>query len=102
MDVLTLEAEDIPAEQVNQAPCFVDTVALDAITIDQCMVREHDRDPVHAARRDGVVASIRAGNEIRPLIVLGNESFLVDGYARYRALKSLNIQRVQVLRQKAA
>lgn len=100
MDVLTAEAEDIPVEKINHGPWYVDTVAFDEITVDGRMVSEHDRDPVHIARRAGVVASIRAGNEIKPLIVLGEELFLVDGYARYRALKSLNIERVQVLRQR--
>ena len=99
-DVLVAEAGDIPAEKINQGPWFVDTVTLRDITIDRRMIGEHDLDPVHIARRDDVIASIRAGHEIKPLIALGEELFLVDGYARYRALQKLRVERVQVLRQR--
>ncbi|NYH92188.1 hypothetical protein [Actinopolymorpha rutila] len=50
-------------------------------------------------RRDGFVERIRSGVHLPPLIVLGRELKLVDGYARYRALRLLGIGSAQVLRQ---
>jgi ParB-like chromosome segregation protein Spo0J len=43
--------------------------------------------------------SIKRGIPIYPLILLGKNLFLVDGYARYRALKELDIKKVKVIRQ---
>jgi hypothetical protein len=102
MDVLASEAGDIPAKKIRQGKWVLDTVSLHEITIDERMASEHDSDPRHVKRRDEFVTSIRAGREINPLIVLGEDLFLVDGYARYRALKICNVKRVQVLRQKMA
>lgn len=34
---------------------------------------------------------------ILPLIVLGREKFLVDGYARYRALKEIGVDKAKVI-----
>jgi len=100
MDVLASEAGDVPDEKIHQGNWVLDTVSLDDIRIDQRVASDHENDPLHTKRRDGFVASITAGKEIKPLIVLGDDLFLVDGYARYRAMKLLNVKRVRVLRQK--
>lgn len=99
MDVLALEADDVPVEKIHQGKWVLDTVSLEEIKIDERMASGHDHDARHVKRRDGFVASIRAGREIKPLIVLGEDLFLVDGYARYSALKDLHVKRAQVLRQ---
>ena len=90
-DVLALEAGDVPVEKTHRGTWVLDKVLLDDIKIDVHMASEHDSDARHVKRRDDFMASIRAGKEIKPLIVLGADLFLVDGYARYRALKDLTV-----------
>ena len=101
-DTLASEAPDIPPEKLNQGKWFADTLPLDEIQVDQRMADNHKRDPLHIKRRDGLMARIRAGKEINPLIVLGADLFLVDGYARYSALKELRVKHARVLRQRTA
>ena len=101
-DTLASEARDIPLEKLNQGKWFADTLSLDEIKVDERMADNHKRDPLHIKRRDRLMALIRAGKEINPLIVLGADLFLVDGYARYSVLKELRVKHVRVLRQKTA
>lgn len=103
--VLAVEAPDIPDALVTAYAWTQTTMPLDVLRLDQAMLDRHDRDPVHIARRNGFVGRIRAGEPIPPLIVLGleprdgTEPKLVDGYARYRALRLLGCAHASVLRQ---
>ncbi|GEM_PF-6698327 len=99
LDVLSREAPDIPMDLIARSPWFEDTVPLSALRPDHEMLARHDHQPEHIQRRDRFLARVRAGAEIPPLTALGADLFLVDGYARYGALKRLQIQHVRVLRQ---
>lgn len=96
---LAREAGDIPRETIAAHAWYVAELPLSSIKVDEAMVRRHDLDEAHSARRDRFARTIARGDELLPLIVLGGESRLVDGYARYRACKMLGIERVRVLRQ---
>jgi hypothetical protein len=99
-DTLSQEAPDIPEHLVDQAPWYVETIDLDKIKVDQEMVDCHDIQAIHIKRRDDFVLSCKSRRPILPLIVLGKDKFLVDGYARYRALRMLNVAQVSVIRQR--
>lgn len=101
-DRLAEEADDIPADLIAAKPWTIAEMRRDQLRVDTEMIAEHDANPIHCARRDGFVATIRAGDPIPPLIVLGDDRFLVDGYARYRALALLGVDRVMVLCQRDA
>jgi hypothetical protein len=96
----TKEADDIPQSIIHQASWCIETVSLDKIRVDQKMIDDHNGELVHIKRRDGFIKTINDGRKILPLIVLGKELFLVDGYSRYRALKQLNITHATVARQR--
>jgi len=96
ISVLTSEADDIPGEKIRQARWVLDTLPVADIEVNGAMATNHRNDPLHLRRRDDFVASIRAGGEIKPLVVLGKELLLVDGYARYAALKELRVESVRV------
>ncbi len=98
--VLVREAADIPRQKISRGKWFVDVLSLDELQIDQIMVTDHDGDPLHIKRRDAFVDSIQAGREINPLIALGEDLLLVDGYARYSALAKLGLKKAHVLRQR--
>lgn len=97
--VLAAEAPDIPPALIAAHDWSQATVFLEHIQPDHAMLEQHDRDPVHIARRDGFIRRIRAGEPLPPLIVLGTHWKLVDGYARYRALRSIGGTEAQVLGQ---
>jgi hypothetical protein len=97
---LSQEAPDIPGHLVDQAPWYVETVDLDEIKVDQEMIDCHDIQAIHIKRRDDFVLSCRSKKPLLPLILLGKDDFLVDGYARYRALRMLNVDQVSVIRQR--
>ena len=61
------------------------------------MVADHDTSVVHRRRRDGFCGAIREGVQLPPLIAIGPERHLVDGYARLRALRMLAIDRASVI-----
>jgi hypothetical protein len=92
-EVLRREAPDIPERLITTHPWSQCEMALDAIRPDEAMLERHDTS--HVRRRDTFVEAIRAGRAIPPLIVLGGK--LVDGYARYRALRVLGVPVAQVL-----
>jgi len=94
------EAPDIPGHLIEQAPWYVETISLDAVKVDQQMIDCHDTQEIHIKRRDHFVESCRSKTPLPPLIVLGKDDFLVDGYARYRALGMLNVDQVSVIRQR--
>jgi hypothetical protein len=102
MATLSREADDIPVDKINKYKWIQKEVSLDKIQVDKEMVKDHDQDPLHIKRRDGFVELIRNNTPILPLIVLGENQFLVDGYARYRALLYLGIKIASVLTQDIA
>lgn len=99
-NTLSQEAPDIPGHLVDQAPWYVETIDLDKIKVDQEMLDCHDGQAIHIKRRDDFVLSCRSRRPILPLIVLGKDKILVDGYARYRALRMLNVDLVCVITQR--
>jgi ParB-like chromosome segregation protein Spo0J len=61
------------------------------------MVAEHDVNPIHRRRRDDFVVAIKSGLSLPPLIALGDSRQLVDGYARLRAARILELVDVEVI-----
>ena len=98
-EVLALEADDIPLEKINEGRWIVDELSIDEIMVNEEMIQNHNKQKIHINRRDKFIDSINEGKEIYPLIVIGENLFLVDGYARYRALKQLGVDFVEVFRQ---
>lgn len=98
-ETLTREADDIPEEQITAGKWILDELDLEFIKVNQKMIGRHDEDPLHIKRKLDFMDSIKRGIPIYPLILLGKNLFLVDGYARYRALKELDIKKVKVIRQ---
>lgn len=98
--VLATEADDIPQEKIDAGEWVLGEVTINEIKVDIEMIRKHDSQDLHVGRRDGFVTTIKLGKPILPLIVLGRDKFLVDGYARYRALKQIGVDKVKVIFQK--
>lgn len=101
MDTLSREAPDIPGHLIDQAPWYVETIDLDMVKVDQKTIDCHNIQAIHIKRRDDFILSCKSRKPILPLIVLGRDEFLVDGYARYRALRMLNVAQVSVIRQRS-
>jgi ParB-like chromosome segregation protein Spo0J len=96
------EAEDIPKELIEKGIWIQEEINLSEIQIEKSILEEHDNNPIHIKRRDKFIKSIEKGMPILPLIILNcarGERYLVDGYARYRALKSIGIKTIFVLKQ---
>jgi len=101
-EVLAAEADDIPSGLIDRGRwCQVDGFALVDLTVDEAMVAGHDADATHRHRRDRFVEQMLAGEPIPPLIALGADRFLVDGYARLRAVRLLGESHASVLLQSA-
>lgn len=98
--VLRLEAPDIPPAKL-EGPWSQRRLAIAELRANEAMVVEHDADPVHRRRRDRFVNAFRSRAPIPPLIALGEDRYLVDGYARLRAARLLGLQEVEVLVQQA-
>lgn len=98
-EVLAKEAADIPEEKINQGKWTLAELSFNDIQVNEEMIARHDLDPQHIERRNNFIKMIEEEKPILPLIVLGKELFLVDGYARYRALKELGIESVEVVMQ---
>ena len=98
--VLAVEADDIPQEKIDAGKWTLGKIPINEIMVDIEMIRKHDSQELHVGRRDGFVTTIKLGKPILPLIVLGRDKFLVDGYARYRALKQIGVDKVKVIFQK--
>ncbi len=98
-ETLAAEASDISVEVLTKYKWIADELPIDDLIVDSDLMTRHDDDPIHLERRNSVEARISAGDPILPLIVLGPAMYLVDGYARYRALRRLHVDQVQVLRQ---
>ncbi|SDS69880.1 ParB N-terminal domain-containing protein [Microlunatus soli] len=77
-----------------------ETTRPSALSVDESMVARHDDDPVHQDRRDRFCQAIVSGEELPPLIAIGVDCRLVDGYARLRAARLLEIEDVSVLVQR--
>ena len=97
--VLSAEAGDIPRQLVTAHGWCLDDVPLERITVDGVMIERHDHDDIHVQRRDAFIGMMLNGEEVYPLIVMGPNFSLVDGYARYRACKKLGVGKVRVARQ---
>jgi len=100
--MLTWQANDIPKELINRGRWVQEVIPINEINTEDKMVERHDHDPTHIRRRDSFIDSINSFGPLLPLIVLNcerGEKYLVDGYARYRALKKLGVERASVLRQ---
>lgn len=96
-NVLALEADDIPQSLIDVGPWHQQfEVGLVSLEIDEVMVRWQDGLHVHLKRRDGFAERIRSGEPLPPLIALGDHRHLVDGYARLRALRLLDIDSASV------
>jgi hypothetical protein len=100
LKTLSLEAGDIPQEEIDQAPWILAKLDAADILTDQKLIADHDRDPVHILRKDNFIDLIKRSEELLPLIVLGKNQFLVDGYARFRALRDLGITNIMVCKQR--
>ncbi|MDO8571041.1 MAG: hypothetical protein Q7R97_05675 [Candidatus Daviesbacteria bacterium] len=97
---LAMEAEDIPIDKIDKGIWYLDEIDISQIITDKEMIERHDQNSLHIQRRDNFIDLIKKGKEILPLIILGEDLFLVDGYARYRALKKLEINKVKLFRQR--
>lgn len=97
--VLHAEAPEIPAEKLD-GRWRQEIIPSDELAVNEEMVTEHDADPVHQARRDRFIAMIRAGEPLPPMIALGSDRYLVDGYARLRAARQLDLSDVAVIVQR--
>lgn len=98
---LQAEASDIPQELLHKYPWVQEIISIHAINTDTEMISNHDSDTVHIKRRDGFVQRIQSGYPMLPLILLHSdrgENYLVDGYARYRALKMIGVKEVSVIK----
>jgi ParB-like nuclease domain len=98
--MLKWQADDIPKELIDRGTWVQRTIQISEVQAEQSMVDDHDNDPIHIKRRDGFIESIQVGAPILPLIILNcdrGEKYLVDGYARYRALKEMGVKEVHVL-----
>lgn len=97
--VLSVEAGDIPQQLVTAHHWYLDDVPLEQITVDGALIERHDHENIHVWRRDAFIGMILNEEEVHPLIVVGLNSALADGYARYRACKKLGVSTVKVARQ---
>jgi hypothetical protein len=75
-------------------------LAINELAIDDDLIARHDSDPRHCARRDHWLGVIERGAVIPPLLAvpLGSRLCLVDGYARFRALRAAGITTASVVR----
>lgn len=99
---LAREANDIPQAEINAAPWTLTEVKFLEINTNSQLIEDHDKDPIHISRKNNFIDMIKNGEEILPLIILGKDLNLVDGYARFRALRDLGITNIQVFKQKEA
>jgi hypothetical protein len=97
--VLAKEADDIPKKKIDAGTWILDEVDFELIKANKDMVTDHDQDSLHIGRKQGFLESFENNIPIYPLILLGTEMYLVDGYARYRALKHLGIKKIKVIKQ---
>jgi hypothetical protein len=96
---LAREASDIPQSEIDASPWVLAEMDVSKIHTDTHMITNHDNDSLHIARKESFEEMIRKGEELLPLIVLGKNLYLVDGYARFRALRDLGISKIQVFKQ---
>jgi len=99
LSVLKEEADDIPIDKIQGSEWILSDININAINVNNSLLRKHDKEKLHLKRRDKFVELIKSEKEIYPLIVLGKDLYLVDGYARYRALKKMGIKKIKVFMQ---
>jgi len=95
--ILNEEAPEIPTDLVENGSWTQETMSPADLLVDESMVARHDDDPLHQDRRDGFSQAILSGEELPPLIAIGPDRHLVDGYARLRAVRQLEINEVSVI-----
>jgi hypothetical protein len=99
LDVCARETADVPQELLLHGVWQQKSISMAEIQADLSLLQRHDSNPVHVGRRDQFRQLILSHTPLLPLIVLRcqrGDRYLVDGYARYRALKSLGIAEAQV------
>lgn len=94
---LSLEADDISKQNIDAFPWVLKKIELDKLEVSKALVETHDKEEIHIKRRDDFIIMIQQQKPILPLIALGEKLSLVDGYARYRALKKLGVKNAAVL-----
>ena len=97
VSTLTNEAEDIPMTKIEARSWCLKVIDLNKLSFDKELISTHDNEEIHIIRRDGFIESIKTHKEIPPLIALGEKLYLVDGYARFRALLKLEIKTAKVI-----
>lgn len=95
---LQADAPDVLPIVDGAGAWLLDRVPISALQVDGAMVARHEARALHRRRRDGFVDLVLSGNEVPPLLVLGDELALVDGYARMRALRVLGQEHALVIR----
>ena len=95
--VLREEASEIPVDLIEGRPWTQIMIEPSALLVDEQMIARHDDDPVHQERRDKFRQAILLGRDLPPLIAIGPNRHLVDGYARLRAVRLLKIHEVSVV-----
>ena len=96
MSHLSKEASDIPEEKIEGMIWELKELDIKDITWDNKLAREHETQEVHIHRKEFQKDWMSSGKPVKPLIVMYDNNWLVDGYARLRALKSLCIKKVKV------
>lgn len=97
VNTLKLECPEIPSEVYVGKNYSYSELNLDHITVDKELIANHNLEPLHINRRDIFIKMINDQKSIMPLIVLAPKNFLIDGYARYRALKHIGIHIAEVI-----
>lgn len=74
-------------------------VPLSRLMADEDLITRHDDEPLHCRRRDHFLGVIDSGATIPPLLasVAGAHLQLIDGYARFRALRARGIESASVV-----
>lgn len=95
--ILREEAPEISAAVIEGRGWTQTLLTPDDVLVDEAMIARHDADPVHQERRDRFRQAILSGQELPPLIAVGPDRHLVDGYARLRAVRLFKIEDVSVI-----
>ncbi|NMB56879.1 hypothetical protein GYA19_03000 [Candidatus Beckwithbacteria bacterium] len=94
---LAKEASDIPLAKINFYPWHLLEMPLSSLKVDQDLINRHDKEELHIQRKLNFINMIKKGEAILPLIALGSDYFLIDGYARFRVLRDLGIEKAEII-----
>lgn len=92
LQILSIEADDIPKETIESLNWELGEISLSKITVDEEMIVRHEQDPIHAARAESIERALKNNVPPPPLFVMYENHFLVDGYTRYRIFKKLGMK----------